>query len=74
MHRAVEIRSGVELHCWPSIRLRAPTDGIVLALHSTVGSYVSPQGAYDSYTQAMNPLIGHGHASRSNSRCGRLYR
>ncbi len=37
--------------------LRAPTDGIVRALQAAVGSYVSPQGAYDAYTQAMGPLI-----------------
>lgn len=37
--------------------IRAPSDGIVRALQAAVGSYVSPQGAYDSYTQAMRPLI-----------------
>ncbi|HVN46846.1 MAG TPA: biotin/lipoyl-binding protein [Steroidobacteraceae bacterium] len=37
--------------------LRAPADGLVLAVHSGVGSYVSAQGAYDSYTQGFNPLI-----------------
>ena len=37
--------------------IRAPSDGIVLAVHSSVGSYVSTQGAYDSYTQGFDPLI-----------------
>jgi HlyD family secretion protein len=37
--------------------LHAPADGLVLAVHSGVGSYVSAQGAYDSYTQGFNPLI-----------------
>jgi len=37
--------------------IRAPSDGIVRALQAAVGSYVSPQGAYDSYTRAMSPLI-----------------
>ncbi len=37
--------------------IRAPSDGIVLSVQATVGSYVSPQGAYDSYTQGMDPLI-----------------
>ncbi len=37
--------------------IRAPSDGIVRALQAAVGSYVSPQGAYDSYTQGFNPLI-----------------
>lgn len=37
--------------------IRAPADGIVLAVQATVGSYVSPQGAYDSYTQGYDPLV-----------------
>ena len=37
--------------------IRAPSDGIVLAVHAGVGSYVSPQGAYDSYTEAFDPLV-----------------
>jgi len=37
--------------------LRAPADGVVMAVNSGVGSYVSPQGAYDSYTQGYGPLI-----------------
>ncbi len=37
--------------------LRAPADGVVLAIHTIAGSYVSPQGAYDSYTQGMDPVL-----------------
>jgi len=37
--------------------LRAPADGIVLAINPTVGSYVSGQGAYDTYTQGMDPVL-----------------
>ncbi|HWZ61462.1 MAG TPA: biotin/lipoyl-binding protein [Steroidobacteraceae bacterium] len=37
--------------------LRAPADGVVMAVNSSVGSYVSSQGAYDSYTQGYGPLI-----------------
>jgi HlyD family secretion protein len=37
--------------------LRAPRDGIVLAINPAVGSYVSGQGAYDSYTQGMDPVL-----------------
>jgi len=37
--------------------LRAPHDGVVLAVQTSTGSYVSPQGAYDTYTQGMEPLI-----------------
>ena len=37
--------------------LRAPAGGVVLAVHSSVGSYVSAQGAYDPYTQGFGPLL-----------------
>lgn len=37
--------------------IRAPTDGVVLAVQTGVGSYVSTQGAYDSYTEGYDPLI-----------------
>jgi HlyD family secretion protein len=37
--------------------VKAPADGIVLALNAPKGGYVSPQGAYDSYTQASLPAV-----------------
>jgi HlyD family secretion protein len=37
--------------------VRAPNDGVVLTLQAARGSYVSPQGAYDSYTEAQKPLV-----------------
>ena len=37
--------------------LKASVDGIALAVNATVGSYVSSQGAYDSYTAGFDPLI-----------------
>jgi HlyD family secretion protein len=37
--------------------IHAPADGVVRSIQAAVGSYASPQGAYDSYTQGMNPLI-----------------
>jgi HlyD family secretion protein len=37
--------------------LRAPVDGIVLSIGAAAGSYVSPQGAYGTYTQGFGPLI-----------------
>jgi HlyD family secretion protein len=37
--------------------LKAPTDGVVMSINVTVGSYVSPQGAYDSYTQGFAPIV-----------------
>jgi len=50
--------------------LRAPKDEIVLAINSTVGSFVSGQGAYDAYTQGMDPVLvlGSPHA-HLNVRC-----
>ena len=36
--------------------VKAQVDGVVLAVNTTPGSYVSSQGAYDSYTQGSNPL------------------
>jgi HlyD family secretion protein len=35
----------------------APADGTVMSIQAAVGSYVSPQGAFDSYSQLMDPLI-----------------
>jgi HlyD family secretion protein len=37
--------------------IRAPSDGMVRTIQASIGSYVSSVGAYDSYTQGMNPLI-----------------
>jgi HlyD family secretion protein len=38
--------------------LRAPADGIVMSINVNDGNYVSPQGAYNTYTQATNdPLV-----------------
>jgi HlyD family secretion protein len=37
--------------------IKAPIDGVVLSVHAAVGSYVSPQGAYDSYTTGFGPVV-----------------
>ncbi|MYM73912.1 biotin/lipoyl-binding protein [Rugamonas sp. FT107W] len=37
--------------------IRAPVDGVVLSLNSALGSYVSPQGIYDTYTQGAAPAL-----------------
>ena len=37
--------------------LRASRDGVVLAINTIVGNYVSPQGSYDAYTQGEDPVI-----------------
>jgi len=37
--------------------LRAPADATVLSLNTTPGSYISPQGSYDMYTEAALPVL-----------------
>ncbi len=37
--------------------LRAAVDGVVMSVAATAGSYVSPQGAYDAYTQGFGPVV-----------------
>jgi len=37
--------------------VRAQVDGVVLAINATAGSYVTPQGANDAYTQGLDPLV-----------------
>lgn len=37
--------------------LRAPADGVVLAINAAAGSYVSPQGVYNTYTEGNSPAI-----------------
>jgi HlyD family secretion protein len=46
--------------------LRAPADGVVMAVNVNGGNYVSPQGAYNTYTQASNdPLVVFGTSPRT---------
>ena len=45
--------------------LRASRDGVVLSINTVVGSYVSPQGTYDAYTQGPDPVIVLGSLSSS---------
>jgi HlyD family secretion protein len=37
--------------------LRAPVDGVVLAVNANAGSYVSSQGTLNPYTQSNDPLL-----------------
>ena len=37
--------------------LRAPVDGIVLAINTAKGNFASTQGSYNTYTQGYNPAI-----------------
>ncbi len=42
--------------------IKAPAEGSVLSVNASVGSYVSSQGAYDSYTGSLDPPIVMGNA------------
>lgn len=44
--------------------INAPTDGVILSINAAVGSYISTQGAYDTYTQGSSPVLvmGSSHA------------
>ena len=37
--------------------VRAPTDGVVLSIQAALGSFVSSQGAYGTYTQGLGPIV-----------------
>ncbi|MGN6669755.1 MAG: HlyD family secretion protein [Trinickia sp.] len=37
--------------------IRAPVDGVVLSINAALGSYVSPQGVYESYAQGQAPML-----------------
>jgi HlyD family secretion protein len=37
--------------------LKSPQDGVVLAIKAAVGSYISTQGAYGTYTGEFNPVL-----------------
>jgi HlyD family secretion protein len=37
--------------------VKAQVNGVVLALNATVGGYVSSLGAYNAYTQGLDPLV-----------------
>lgn len=42
--------------------IKAPSEGSALSVNAAVGSYVSSQGAYDSYTGSLDPPIVMGNA------------
>ena len=37
--------------------IKAPADGVVLAINTTPGSYVSSEGAYNPYTELFDPIV-----------------
>jgi HlyD family secretion protein len=69
-YNALEKSSAASSALLAKYTLRAPRDGVVLAIGVTPGSYVSPQGAYDAYTQGMTPVLMLGSPqTRLNVRC-----
>jgi HlyD family secretion protein len=44
--------------------LRAPRSGVVLSVNTAIGSYVSPAGTWDSYTQSLSPIMVIGRSHR----------
>ena len=37
--------------------IKAPIDGSILSINTAVGSYISAQGTYDSYSQGFTPIL-----------------
>jgi len=37
--------------------IRAPVDGVVLAVNTAAGSFISTQGTYETYTQGYTPVV-----------------
>ncbi len=37
--------------------IRAPISGVILSINTAVGSYISAQGTYDTYTQGFDPVL-----------------
>jgi HlyD family secretion protein len=37
--------------------IRAPVDGVVLAVNAAAGSFISTQGAYGTYTEGFGPVV-----------------
>src|SRR5208282_1864338 len=42
--------------------IKAPAEGVVLSINAALGSYISAQGAYDTYTQGFDPVLVMGSA------------
>jgi HlyD family secretion protein len=37
--------------------IKAPVDGVILRINAAVGSYISSQGTYGTYTEGYNPIL-----------------
>jgi HlyD family secretion protein len=69
-YRALEKAYAASSALLAKYTLRAPRDGVILSINSIVGAYVSPQGAYDAYTQGFDPVLITGESgAHLNVRC-----
>ena len=69
-YRALDKASAASHALLGKYTLRAPRDGVVLSINTIVGAYVSPQGAYDAYTQGSDPILVVGdNSAHLNVRC-----
>lgn len=50
-------------------RVRSPRDGVVFSVLAAVGSYVSPEGVFNAYTQSYDPIATMGDAGALAVRC-----
>ena len=53
--------------------VKAPADGVVLSVQTTIGAYVSPQGAYNAYTQGFDPMVVMGQSASAGYMAVRCY-
>ncbi len=50
--------------------IKAPVDGVILSINGAIGSYISPQGTYNTYTQGFDPILVMGRSeTHLNVRC-----
>ena len=50
--------------------IKAPVDGVILSINCAVGSYISSQGTYNTYTQGFDPILVMGRSeTHLNVRC-----
>ena len=69
-YRALEKAYAASQALLDKYTLRAPENGVVMSINTIPGAYVSPQGAYDSYTQGSDPVITMGDSiSHMDVRC-----
>lgn len=45
--------------------IRAPVDGVILSIRAAIGSHISPQGVYDTYTENFKPVMVMGNSANN---------